>query len=129
MDNSIVNNFLSKILSYLESAEAFLKAEIPAFVQEFMNWHLYEAIFYLSIWVISAVICFALALKFSKLNTKYRLDNRDRSNSDYEGMCVTFIVFGLCLILSSCINIHTIIKLKVAPRVFLLEEVRDMTTR
>ena len=118
---TIVDQFLSKSLEYLSSAEAFLKAEVPAFIQEFMTWKFYEALFYFGLWVIPTIVACSIGV-FSY--RKYK-NTGVKDNLEFATFIIT--VGFLALFINSLVNLPVIIKLKVAPRVFLLEEVRSLT--
>jgi purine-cytosine permease-like protein len=127
---SILDQFLNKSLEYLSSAEAFLKAEVPAFVQEFMTWKYYEAMLSIGSKLFIAII---LIIAANLLYKRYKkLYTEDRHDPDFVPYIVFSIVSGIaafCMVVSLWEPIHTMVKIKVAPRVFLIEQVKELTNK
>lgn len=123
-ESSIVDQFLNKSLDYLGSAEAFLKAEVPSFIQEFMSWKMYESSFGLTVCLIGIIVSILLSIYFFKKTLKFE---------DYDAafFCkIMVFVSGTLtsiLLISAISYTKDIIKLKVAPRVYLLEQIKHIT--
>jgi len=112
---NVMDQFLNKSIEYLSSAEAFLKAEVPAFIQEFMTWKLYESVIDLVGTVVLIGILSFSCNKFYKANKKH---NENKYGS-HEGLVMGFIMTGLAafaLLVALAQPIQKIIKIKVAPR-------------
>lgn len=111
--SNIVDQFLNKSLEYLNSAEAFLKAEVPAFIQELIQWEFYNALG----WGL---------IQFGMLSITIFVIYKIIKSKDYIEFTILPIAFSIIVFTLMVFNINTIIKIKVAPRVFLLEEVRQL---
>lgn len=116
--STISDQFLNKALEYLSSAEAFLKAEVPAFIQELLLWNFYESLVFLVVGVLLLVA--AGVLFYKPIKAKYF--------EDHHGPMVIFgfmfFLIGTGMVISNGLDM---IKIKVAPRVFLLQEVKNLT--
>jgi heme/copper-type cytochrome/quinol oxidase subunit 2 len=124
----IMDQFLVKSLEYLGSAEAFLKSEVPAFIQEFITWKIYEAYLGLTVEILVLVGLICLSFFLVKKNAEYKKEHRyNEGNPAYEIPQVFIAIVGLVMLIAIICDLHTIVKIKVAPRVFLLEEVRKLT--
>lgn len=122
----ILDQFLAKSLEYPGSAEAFLKSEVPAFIQEFMAWQFYQSVFMASICLIALTVGIILVVRINKASAAYKKERDYEKDSHTVGRMVSIVGIVLSSVFLSG-NIHTLIKIKVAPRVFLLEEVRSLT--
>jgi hypothetical protein len=109
----ILNGFLTKSVEYLNSAEAFLKAEVPSFIQEYMAWEFYSALFSGSLWLIATIFLIWIGVKLIKA--------RNHDNMPGE---IALLVAGFTLLFTIS-NFYTMVKIKVAPRVYLLQELRE----
>lgn len=113
MKEELLNSFTAKALEYLNSAEAFLKAEVPAYVQELLLYNFYSNLIGLIPLLIGASICIFILYKARKYV----------NNPDVIFALFPAIALVLCLA-GAFDNINTIIKIKVAPRVFLIEHLK-----
>lgn len=112
MKEPITDQFLSKSLEYLGSTEAFLKAEVPAFIQEFITWKFYEN----GADIILCIFGLFLMYKLSKILIKETLEPFIVAT----GFCG--VILGVQLYCSTL----NMIKIKVAPRVYMLEQVKSL---
>lgn len=122
MKENSVDQFLTKSLEYLSSAEAFLKAEMPEFIKELLAWSFYNAMFKGIILLVLFIGFAILSFTFYKKHLKKPVDCYDLGTFLIGGLAFIFIFGGLLV----C-QIQTMIKIKLAPRVFLIEQVRDLT--
>ena len=127
--DDISKKFLEKAYHYLESAEAFAAKEVPAFINELLNFKFVEvAIDFIFLTVLAL---FLLAISIYIFRCVYKeLDKKDSGWGDDR---VVFSTFGAaaCLIVSVSIfgmgikdNIVEMYKIKYAPRVYLLDYVK-----
>lgn len=119
MENAkpILDQFLNKTVEYLSSAEAFLKAEVPTFVQEYMNWIFYSSLFNVIIFLLGAVIAAYFINKICKIEYP-----SDEESGIFIVSCIALVLFSTIIFFEA----KRVIKIVVAPRVILLEEVRDL---
>ena len=117
---------IKKALEYLNSAEAFASKEIPAYIQELLEFKFFEHLVnYFDDFLITVPL-FILGLflyklfdKISKDETKY---NTERS--DANGFKWLFVVGGSIALLMSLLFTNNLIeayKIKKAPRVYMVE--------
>jgi len=107
----------------LAKAVDFAVEQAPIVVQEFLSWKMGEAIFNVILYTIATIILFCIArFLFKKIkNTKIDYPEEIVPIS----LAFMFSAVMLCLITFLHIkpNIETIIKIKLAPRVYILEYV------
>lgn len=107
----------------LAKAVDFAVEQAPIVVQEFLSWKMGEAIFNVILYTIATIILFCIArFLFKKIkNTKIDYPEEIVPIS----LAFMFSAVMLCLIAFLHIkpNIETIIKIKLAPRVYILEYV------
>ena len=110
MNEEIKAQFINKALEYLNSAEAFLKAEVPAYVQELLIYNFYSNLFMLISCIMGQLIIFFIVYKLYK---KHYIVS--------EIMAVIIPVLTIVMIVNGVRSVDKLIKIKVAPRVFLIE--------
>ena|ERR1051326_9199885 len=109
----------------IASAVDFTVEQTPLVVKEFLHWKMAEAI----IWCVIGIAIFSVLYWFNKRIQKAR-DAETKPNSDEHGICTGFMwgfkIIGI-LVLFFMLSGHvmTIIKIAVAPRVYLIEYVVD----
>lgn len=121
----ISTELAKKMLEYLNSTEAFLQKNIPAFVEEYLTFYFYQSTFIIAFFLLLLVLSFSL----SKISKKHIENFKSLSREDKEFLNVMRTVpFGILLLLNAFvipININTLIKIKFAPRVYLVDELKD----
>lgn len=106
------------------SAVDFAQTQAPLVVQEFLTWRFSQAVIHL---IFSLIVLFVLGwmckccIKFAK---------KDPSDSDYLvvgtfGVIVVGLIFMAVTFGSAAPAIETIVKVKVAPRIYLIEWTTD----
>ena len=103
----------------------FLKAEIPDFIQEILRFKVAEAIVFL---VFFTVVSGGMGLLGAFFWTR-----RDKVMVDYDGtrcaigLAICLWCFAaIILLIAYPINIMTIIKINLAPKLYLLEELKNI---
>lgn len=121
---------------YQASKDAIAKAvdftmqETPLVVHEFLTWRYVKALLNLLTWVFVAGIFFYLSYRLSLYmpSTNTNLVN-DNDITEHNLVCMfkwCFFVIGLIIVLITCsVNLTTCLKIKTAPRIYLIEYVVD----
>lgn len=131
MDKELMNMFLEKTLAYLNSAEAFLQKNVPAFIEEMLVFDFYVAVFY-------SIFPVVLVLLFGGITYKCWKEHENKENSCDARECyggfgsVAMVVTAILLFVSMFVvpgNIITTIKIKTAPRVYLVEKISGMAAK
>ena len=110
----------------IERGSAFVEAEIPLVVTEYLNWcwaaHLCGIC--LGVLLIAAYIPLSMACKWSF--KKYK-------DTDEDGYEVLGVILGLSAVglviagtVTACFNTYQLVKVSVAPRVVLLEKIAEI---
>lgn len=108
----------NKVLQYLESAELFAKTEIPIYVNEFLTYYFFENLIYaVLLFILSLLIVFGI-YKF------YKHEFEDEEEGAKVIFAIVFLLFALIPFGFSVGKTTKCIKIKVAPRVFLVDEFR-----
>lgn len=120
---NIVNTFLGKTLEYLNSTEAFLQKNVPAYVEELLQFEFYSAIFWALFFPLLALIFGLVAKRVLTVIKGKSGDERDvleGIGATSLGICVLSILISLFV--TPC-NLQDVVKIKVAPRVYLVEKI------
>jgi hypothetical protein len=123
-----INDLILWVKTAATTTQGFITEQTPLYIKEFLSWYFWESIFYVSIF--TALLCVTLGIalwaskKYSKLRAK-ELENGER----YGDISVNFqiamafaIATSAMLLLPICINAHNALKVKIAPRVIIVEE-------
>jgi hypothetical protein len=111
----------------------FAQNQTPLVVQEFLKWKMMEAIVWLIVGIISLLVISYISYRVFIFFRK--VDNKPDyfGNVDYFGRIMTTFVSAFILpsVIFMCIipNTLRIVKIKIAPRVYLIEYVSDLYNR
>jgi hypothetical protein len=108
----------------LAKAVDFAVEQAPIVVQEFLSWKMGEAIFNVVAYTIATIVLFSV-LRFLLKKIKETDMNYSPEEIVPIGLGFLFCSVVFCLIIFTQLkpNIETIIKIKLAPRVYILEYV------
>jgi type III secretion system FlhB-like substrate exporter len=107
----------------LAKAVDFAIEQAPIIVQEFLSWKMGEAIFNVALYTIAAIVLFCIArFLFKKIKDTF-INYPEEIVPLSLGLMFSAAMFCLITILHIKPNIETIIKIKLAPRVYILEYV------
>lgn len=109
---------IAKILEYLESTEAFLKAELPPFFEEALSYYFWSAFIVLMVCLIMFVIGVYLIIKsLTELKEQYP-----------DGWAYGMVSIGFLMMLLSFLvgtfKVNQIMKVTLAPKLYLIDEFR-----
>ena len=123
----IVDKFLNKALGYLESAEAFAQEQIPAFIEEVLRFKVYEESVDI-LWGLLFIVVGILVIYITSFR-KYGDEKETLIESDEDFVPVSFffgllpIIFGILMGITSSLDV---VKIKVAPRMYMLEYIKEL---
>ena len=116
--------YLEKTLNWLESAGTFVADQIPIFVQEVLAWAFWENVFFATIFLLIVIVDIIGAIQLGKKvlwkrEATHMMDGFNFFLSVLSFLPVLFVIglFG---------RIANVIKVLVAPRLYLLEYVKDL---
>lgn len=128
MQTSQLDQLLKFLTETLQQGKDFTVDQAPKFVQELLYWRFYEAVFWCGVGV-AIVIAGALAGQF--LVGFWKLEPNEKKGYGYDSerrmarwlpmLCGLFLGF---VVISN--NVYTMVQIKVAPRVVLVEMVRNL---
>ena len=107
----------------LAKAVDFAVEQAPIVVQEFLSWKMGEAIFNVVLYTIATIILFCIARFLFKKIKDTDIDYPEEIVPLGLGLMFSAVMFCLITFLHIKPNIETIIKIKLAPRVYILEYV------
>lgn len=132
MEN-IGNQLLTRAMEYLQSAEAFAKAEVPLYLQELIQFKIVEHLLYYfdDILVLSGLIILCIFL--NKKARQMPSDTRDERDTKEFFNISTIVISSFCVIIlfiALCHTEHLIraYKAYAAPRVYLIDYVKESLT-
>ncbi len=124
------NELQTKLVLWLENAAQaigdFAVKEIPPVMHEYLQWKFFEACY----WAIFPIICFIIGALIFRYGMKLIKDPK----CDYDGVEIVPSVIGavvvfvatIAILASSVSRIKTAIQIKVAPKVYLIEQASDI---
>jgi hypothetical protein len=107
----------------LAKAVDFAVEQAPIVVQEFLSWKMGEAIFNVALYTIAAIVLFCIARFLFKKIKDINIDYPEEIVPLGLGLMFSAAMFCIITIVHIKPNIETIIKIKLAPRVYILEYV------
>jgi type III secretion system FlhB-like substrate exporter len=107
----------------LAKAVDFAVEQAPIIVQEFLSWKMGEAIFNVVAYTIATIILFCIARFLFKKIKNTDINYPEEIVPLGLGLMFSAVMFCLITFLHIKPNIETIIKIKLAPRVYILEYV------
>jgi type III secretion system FlhB-like substrate exporter len=107
----------------LAKAVDFAMEQAPIVVQEFLSWKMGEAIFNVILYTIAAIVLFCVARFLLKKIKNTEIDYPEEIVPVALGFMFSVVMFCLVTFLHIKPNIETIIQIKLAPRVYILEYV------
>ena len=110
--------FTSKAISYLESSEAFLKKEVPVFIEELLRYEAIEA-------VVILVVLVGLGIIFIKWSFYFKNKMKEEPYSLYDMGLTIMVIVSLVILLFVTMTTLKIIKINTAPRAYLIEYLRS----
>ena len=118
-----LNKLTEKALKYLESAEAFAKDNIPSFIEEILLYKVYEEGLD-CVWGLFVIMLGILGLYLFIRKDK---DGKRLVNSEAGVMIISVglapLVLGIIMFFDGLLDV---IKIHIAPRMYLLEYFRDL---
>lgn len=117
-----LNDWLDSLEKMAEKGGDFLGEQIPLLVQESLAWEFWYAIFALAALLPLGIAAFALF---------WRTKETIKDFGDEPASFIPFFAFiatGICLAFSIG-NAHNAVKVKVAPRVVIVEQLRGMVKK
>ena len=130
--NTLEQNISDLVLWIKTTATAtqgFVTEQTPLYIKEFLSWYFWESVFYVSI--SAALLCVTLGValwaskKYSKAKAK-EIERGEKYGGDSEGYQIVMgvsLVASVMLLLPLFVNAHDALKVKVAPRVIIVEEI------
>jgi len=136
MTNALLENMVSKdqLLSYiygltiktgkgLEKAVELAQEQIPDVIHQFLMWKLAENI--LSV-IIPLILFGSMFIIKNKLWPKNFDENKPDHFISAIGVFLGFVATGAISLINLCTNGYTVIQIWLAPKVYLLEQVKNL---
>lgn len=119
MDEQKLNKIAEKALEYIKSAEEFAIEQAPLVIQEFYHWCFWSHLFLLLIGATGLLVFYK--------SFKWGYDNYVDSDADFPmGVEIISGVFWLASLTMFIHNLYGLIKVWVAPRVYLITYISEM---
>ena len=114
-------DILQQAKNGIELGSKFLGKELPLIANEIVHFGLAQAIFYTSVWFISATLLFVLTgISFKK---------EEKENTGEWGILGVFSFLGALGCMSGVFyNAWCIVKVATAPRLYLIEQIIKLTS-
>lgn len=136
LQNALVD-MLTKVTSGMDTATAFLSAELPEVVQQLLVWKLAEhsaKLVFALVFLLCALLFFIrFAREYQRGATtgegNFFHDGTTYSPVTSQGIIgsVLFAILSIPAVLSLCSNVLTILQIWLAPKIFLIEYVAYLT--
>jgi len=123
-----INDLVLWIKTTATATQGFVTEQTPLYIKEFLNWYFWEAIFQASIFGLFFIILLTNGILLFKHGTKIIKQNKSLKWEDPSGFIVGgvfSIIITFALSIGFFVNVHNALKVKVAPRVVLVEEIAN----
>ena len=116
---NVTDKLTTKLLGYLDNTEIFLKEEVPDYLDQVLQWMFWES-------VLASIL--GLGLLVASYFLMRAANNECKKSDQNEGIIIGGFVGGVFallfgIMLFAC-NITTVVKVKVAPKVVLVDYLR-----
>ena len=117
-NEEVLNAFANKMLSAVEELETFGKEQIPDYIEQVLMFNFWSGVSYIVLWGIFGAVLIGLAL----FGVRKKKQN---PRGEWEILVILGGIFGaLAVILPIVINTSDLIKIKVAPKVYIVDYIR-----
>lgn len=121
MLNQFGIDMLSKVQSGIDIGTKFLGEQLPLVAQEIIKWGIARSIFYTSMCLILTIVFAVVGFLLYKAGAERAFDDSE-SNVAAIVFGIIFIVVAGIFFLCSFYHVFFIVKIVVAPRVYLIQE-------
>jgi uncharacterized membrane protein len=125
-----MEDIIKKTLEYLNSTEAFIQAQLPDYINQYMTWAVIDCWFYIFLFSILFLVPF---ITFIKVRTKisgkdfdYFGDPTNSKSWVWLISMVMSIIFGFAVIIIIPVTVNNLLKIHFAPKVYLVEKLSGM---
>ena len=123
MEEELLKQFTTKLIHYVNSAEIFLKGNVPDYIEQLLKYEMYHQI---NILVVGLTL-FAIITIIARMLHKNAASNKDDTDAHiiYVFFCGVSYFFWFTWFLSHGMNsVNTIVKINVAPKVYVIDYLR-----
>lgn len=126
--NSFAIDLIQKVKSGLDIGIEFASKELPLVAKEYITRGLAREIFYVSMWFILTTF-FTIPLLYLFNDKRKHLTFTDDHDGSAEGTCIILLfICAIIFLIMTFISTYNLISIAVAPRVYLLEQLKNLIT-
>lgn len=114
-----LSQVLAQIMVSVGEVKDFSVAQLPDIVQQYIQYGIYSSIFYSAISFLVFIICVVVSYKIFKYSQKIEDD-------EILMFSIPFIAFGFITIVTFFHNIHSLILVLTAPKVWFILEIKNL---
>jgi hypothetical protein len=121
-----INDIVVWIKTTATATQGFVTEQTPMYIKELLGWYFWDAIFGASIFGLFSVIFLTIGITLIKNGMKIVEENKSlrwKDPSGFVGGGIMTVIIGVGISTGFFVNMHDAIKVKVAPRVVLVEEI------
>lgn len=116
----MTEELLKELLTTVRDTKAFVLSEAPSVIQEFLAWEFYSSLILAALATIALGVLFRVFVWIHK-----RIKNGERGADSVDYLIPTLVSMSV-IALFLC-SLSTAVKVKVAPKVVLLEKLSELT--
>lgn len=142
MDESLQNQMLAASAELMNwardsasNAENFIVEQTPLFVQEYLTYYAIKSGIVMSVWLVLLIVMAIGYVRFIKFTSRVQ-DDKNWQTEDKDAVGITCVITGVVVLLVTILGLisffgamDTFVKIKVAPRVFMVESLAEQITR
>ncbi|CAB5226245.1 hypothetical protein UFOVP760_24 [uncultured Caudovirales phage] len=120
-----INDLILWVKTTATTTQGFITEQTPLYIKEFLSWYFWEAIFLASVFGLLSVVLLiggALSIKKGTEIIENNISLKYRDPSGYIGGGVIAIILGVTVSVGFFVNVHDALKVKIAPRVVIVDE-------
>ena len=120
-----INDLILWVKTTATTTQGFITEQTPLYIKEFLSWYFWEAIFLASVFGLLSVVLLiggALSIKKGTEIIENNISLKYRDPSGYIGGGVVAMILGVFVSVGFIVNVHDAFKVKIAPRVVIVDE-------
>ena len=120
-----INDLILWVKTTATTTQGFITEQTPLYIKEFLSWYFWEAIFFASAFGLLSVVLLIGGVLLLKKGTEIVENNislKYRDPSGYIGGGVFAMILGVFVSVGFFVNVHDALKVNIAPRVVIVDE-------
>lgn len=128
-----LRSWLEGLESRAASAEQLVASEIPAFIAEYLSWSFVSWTLYTLLWLVAGAVSLMVFWRCRRTFLECNARNASEDDKALAGVSTAFVVIAFAVSVAvwsaAARSAMQVLKITVAPRVYLVENLKDFLTK